>query len=259
MRREPNSLTDELVAVGPVMESTRTAGFFGSAVRVARAAAQRSSSSGCQLDDCRSEASHTSARPEESVRNSAARVSRAGKSAAVSVAAVAESSARISGEGISCGLLEALSMSTKRVAPRSAMASRTLLMTIWRRESRPSPGLISMEAERSSRRTTVSMEPPPQPMRPETMGRAAARASAARPSARQVRMRMWRSFFLPRDWRAALSRNCMAAQWMVLWRLRLIKWITMGTAAAAMNQRKSGERNNIETRRVRGRREERGG
>jgi hypothetical protein len=43
------------------------------------------------------------------------------------------------------------------------------------------------------------MEPPPQPMRPETIGRAAARASAAMASARQVRMRMWRSFFLPRD------------------------------------------------------------
>ena len=214
-RREPSSLTEEFGAVGPVRERTRMAGFCGSAARLARAAAQRSSS-GRQLEDCRSEASQTSERPAVSARNSAARVSRVGKSAAVSVPAVAESSARISGEGISWGLFEALSMSTSRAAPRSAMASRTFLMTIWRRDSRPSPGLISIEAERSNKSTTVSMEPPPQPMRPETMGRAAASASAASARARQVRMRMWRSFFLPRDSRDALSRNCIAAHWMVL-------------------------------------------
>ena len=47
---------------------------------------------------------------------------------------------------------------------------------------------------------------------------------------------MWRSFFFPRDSRDALSRNCIAAHWIVLWRRRLIRWIATGTKAAARNQ-----------------------
>ena len=71
--------------------------------------------------------------------------------------------------------------------------------------------LISIDAERSRMRTTVPIDPLPQPMISETTGRAAAMARAVMPMARQVRMAMWRNFFSPRYCRVALSKNFIAA------------------------------------------------
>ena len=174
---------------GPESESTRTEGFCGSAATPALAATQRSSS-GSQFEDCRSDANQISDRPEVSDRYSTARDSSAGKSAAVSVAEVAARSPSVSGEGTSWGFPLALSIKIKRAPPKLAIASRTFSMTICRRGLMPSLGVDSIEAERSSSRTTVSIEPLPQPMRPETIGRAAANTSAATASTRQVRIRM---------------------------------------------------------------------
>ena len=136
-------------------------------------------------------------------------------------------------------------MRTNRAAPRLFMASRTFSITSCRRGWRPSPGFDSIDAERSRTKTTVSIVPPPQPMSPEMIGLAAAKTNAAMASARQVRMRMWRSFFLPRDSRVALSRNCIAAHWMVLWRRRLRRWIATGTAAASSPHKSSGLRKSM--------------
>ena len=99
-RRELSRRMAVFAAAGPVRDSTRTRGFWGRAAIPARAAAQRSSS-GCQLEDWRSEASQISERPVVVSKNSAAFARRAGRSAAVSVGEVAASWARVSGEGIS--------------------------------------------------------------------------------------------------------------------------------------------------------------
>jgi hypothetical protein len=132
------------------------------------------------------------------------------------------------------------------VPSRSARASRTRWRASSRRGTVPPCGVASMLAERSRISTTRSGLPPLQPITPLSSGRAAAVARAATPRVRQVRMRMWRSFFFPRDSRVALSRNCMAAHITVLCRLRLSRWMMTGIAAASRPQSRSGWRKDIE-------------
>ena len=152
--------------------------------------------------------------------NSAARWSSEGMFAAASVARVLVMSAKLSGEGMSCGVLLAESISTRRVASKDFIASRTRSIASARLDAVVLSAVISMEGERSRMRMTVSSWLAPHPSNPPIMGRATAKARQAMPRVRAVRMRMCLSFFLPRDSRVALSKNCMAAHCRVLWRRR---------------------------------------
>ena len=232
-----------MAALGPlglVIDSTRIVGASGSVAMLERMVFQRSSE-GSQLLVWRSEAIQISEGPVTSERNAMARLRRAGMSAAVSVAAVDERVGRSSGEEISCSSPLALSTSINRGLPRFLMEVEIFSNALSRRDWLDAV-LISIDAERSRMRTTVLIDPLPQPVISEITGRAAAMARAVMPNARQVRIAMWRSFFSPRYWRVALSRKRIAAHSMVLWRRRLTRWITTGTAAASRNQRRDGER-----------------
>ena len=129
----------------------------------------------------------------------------------VSVAAVALNSLSASDEGMLCGSALALSMRISLGLFRLWSDSWTLLIALSRLLSSPFSAICSMDEERSKIRMTVSILDPPQPRNPPTRGRAIAKMSAAIASARQVRMMMYLSFFLPLDSREAFSRNSIAA------------------------------------------------
>ena len=112
-------------------------------------------------------------------------------------------------------------MITRRGEPMFLIALAIRLTTASRLLGEPSPARVSILADRSRTRTTVSIEPPPQPSQFPMSGRATAKMSAAMARVRQTRMRMCLSRFLPRDSREALSKKVVAAHFTVRKRRRL--------------------------------------